>query len=290
MPALDIHALRIAALINRSSGSCDETCEAKVRAILRDAAVTPQEIGSVEGHDVNAALSRMVDLKPNVLIILGGDGTIRAAAEACGKAGIALIPLPGGTMNMLPKAIYGERNWEEALRDTLAAPALRPVGGGEVDGHRFFCAGIFGSPALWAEVREAARTNRVFDVIRKARDAFRRRFSRKIGYRFGSSLAGNAEAVTALCPLISASLPSHAGMLEAAALDLESSVEAFRLAVNALFADWRDDASVSRAPTAKIELFARMKIPAILDGEIVTLPRRVEVRYVERCFDAMAPR
>lgn len=290
MPPLDIHTLRIAALINRSSGSCDETCQQAVRAALSDAAVVAVQIECVEGHQVNAALSRMVNLKPDVLIILGGDGTIRAAAETCGRAGIALIPLPGGTMNMLPKAIYGDRSWEQALRDTLVAPVLKPIGGGEVDGHRFFCAGIFGSPALWAEVREAARANRLFDVFRKARDAFRRRFSRKIGYRFGPSLAGNAEAVVILCPLISASLPSHTDKLEAAALDLKSSIEAFRLALNSLFAGWRNDASVSRAPAAKVALSSRTKIPAILDGEIVTLPRRTEVRYLERCFDALAPR
>ena len=60
--------------------------------------------------------------------------------------------------------------------------------------------------------------------------------------------------------------------------------------VNSLFAGWRDDQSVSRAPAAEIALSSRTKIPAILDGEIVTLPRRTEVRYVERCFDVLAPR
>lgn len=289
MPSLDLHVLRIAALINRSSGSCGEACEDVLRGILAETAVTPVEIASVEGREVDAALRRIVASAPDVLIVLGGDGTIRAAAEVCGKAKIALIPLPGGTMNMLPKAIYGERTWQQALADTLAAPALRPVGGGEVEGHRFFCAGIFGSPALWAEVREAARARSVLGVLRKSRDAFRRRFSRTVRYRFGTSLAGEAEAVAVLCPLISASLSSQARALEAAALDLQSSVDAFRLAVNALFADWRNDASVCTAPAAAIALSSRAAIPAILDGEIVTLQRRARIRYVEHCFDAIVP-
>jgi diacylglycerol kinase family enzyme len=287
MPSTNLRA--IAALINRSSGSCGGDCEERLRAILAEAGVAPVEIASVAGGEVDAALGRMRALKPDVLVVLGGDGTIRAAAETCGKAGIALIPLPGGTMNMLPKAIYGARDWEQALRDTLAAPVLKPVGGGEVEGLRFFCAGIFGSPALWAEVREAARANRALDVLRKARDAFRRRFSRKVGYRFGPKLAGKAETVAVLCPLISASLSSQARVLEAAALDLQSSIDAFRLAVNALFADWRSDEKVTTASTATVELSSPTKIPAILDGEIVTLPRRTRVRYVERCFDALAP-
>lgn len=286
---LDLKSLRIAALINRSSGSCDATCEETMRAILSGAGVTPAELACVDGHEVEAALGRVLASKPDVLIVLGGDGTIRAAAQRCGKAGIALIPLPGGTMNMLPKAIYGARDWKQALTDTLATPVLKPVGGGEVGDLRFFCAGIFGSPALWAEVREAARANRALEVFRKARDAFRRRFSRKVGYRFGPRLAGEAETVAVLCPLISASLSADAGTLEAAALDLRSSADAFRLAVNALFADWRSDEKVTTAPVSTVELSSRTKIPAILDGEIVTLPRRAQVRYVARCFDALAP-
>ncbi|MBV9990346.1 MAG: NAD(+)/NADH kinase [Alphaproteobacteria bacterium] len=291
MPSLDLGASRIAALINLSSGSCGADCEKRLRAVLAEASLAPADVACVEGRDVDGALRRIAQARPDVLIVLGGDGTIRAAAERCGKAGIALVPLPGGTMNMLPKAIYGARDWPQALADTLAAPVLKPVGGGEVDGKRFFCAGIFGSPALWAEVREAARANRALDMIRKARDAFRRRFSRKVGYRFGPGpdLTGEAETVAVLCPLISASLPSQARTLEAAALDLQSSIDAFRLAVNALFADWRRDETVTAAPATTVELSSRTKIPAILDGELVTLPRRVQVRYVERCFDALAP-
>lgn len=293
MPSLDLGASRIAALINLSSGSCGVDCEERLRAVLAGASLAPADVACVQGHDVDAALHRIADSGPDVLIVLGGDGTIRAAAERCGKAGIALVPLPGGTMNMLPKAIYGARDWPQALADTLAAPMLKPVGGGEVEGNSFFCAGIFGSPALWAEVREAARANRALDMIRKARDAFRRRFSRKVGYRFGAGpgpgLSGEAETVAVLCPLISASLPSQARALEAAALDLQSSIDAFRLAVNALFADWRRDDKVTAAPATTVELCSRTKIPAILDGELVTLPRRCKVRYVERCFDALAP-
>src|ERR1700743_1402107 len=151
MPSPDLKALRVAVLINRSSGSCGADCEDRLRAILGRAAIAPFEIANVEGGAVDAALGRLLASDPKVLIVLGGDGTIRAAAEKCGKAGVTLIPLPGGTMNMLPKAIYGERDWERALSDTLAGPALKTIGGGEVDGRRFFCAGIFGPPALWAE-------------------------------------------------------------------------------------------------------------------------------------------
>ena len=54
--------------------------------------------------------------KLEVLIVLGGDGTIRTAAEVCAEKGPYLIPLPGGTMNMLSRALYGDVAWEESLK------------------------------------------------------------------------------------------------------------------------------------------------------------------------------
>ena len=55
--------------------------------------------------------------KLEVLIVLGGDGTIRTAAEACSEEGPYLIPLPGGTMNMLPRALYGEGAYSSFPRE-----------------------------------------------------------------------------------------------------------------------------------------------------------------------------
>jgi hypothetical protein len=38
-----------------------------------------------------------------VLAVLAGDGTIRTAAEACTRTDTYLLPLPGGTLNMLSR-------------------------------------------------------------------------------------------------------------------------------------------------------------------------------------------
>ena len=88
--------------------------------------------------------------KLEVLIVLGGDGTIRTAAEACAEKGSYLIPLPGGTMNMLPRALYGNVPWEEALEKTLTAPSIKVLSGGRIADKQFFIAAIVGAPALWA--------------------------------------------------------------------------------------------------------------------------------------------
>src|SRR4029453_4568855 len=85
-------------------------------------------------------LQRRPRRKLDVLGVLGGDGTIRTAAEICGAERSYLIPLPGGTMNMLAKALYGDLSWEDALDKTLASPSPKALSGGRVADKQFFIA------------------------------------------------------------------------------------------------------------------------------------------------------
>ena len=57
--------------------------------------------------------------KFDVIIVLGGDGTARHAAELAPRNGPPLVLLPGGTLNILPRALYGELAWPEALAAAL---------------------------------------------------------------------------------------------------------------------------------------------------------------------------
>src|SRR5437764_12494474 len=100
-----------------------------------------------EGDKMEQFFAEAVRQELEVLIVLGGDGTIRTAAEACAEKGSYLIPLPGGTMNMLPRALYGNVSWEEALKNTLAAPSLKVLSGGRIAGKQFLIAAIVGAPA-----------------------------------------------------------------------------------------------------------------------------------------------
>jgi diacylglycerol kinase family enzyme len=118
--------------------------------------------------------------KLEVLIVLGGDGTIRAAAETCAEKGSYLIPLLGGTMNMLPRALYGDVAWEESFKNTLAAPSLKVLSGGRIAGKQFLIAAIMGAPALLAEPRESLREGNIVNAIEKRSVAFRKMFKTKI--------------------------------------------------------------------------------------------------------------
>ena len=288
---------RIEIVANERSGSVGPGGAAEAEALVR-------ELG-FEAHarvlDPDAlveGLKAALDTRPDLLVVLGGDGTAGAAAALCGPFGPLLAPLPGGTMNMLPHAIYGRRDWKSALRMILEDGRERPVGGGEVGGRGFYVAAVLGNPALWAPAREALRAGQFWRAVDRALYAWRRCFRRKLRFSLDGAPHRKAESLALLCPLISLDLPDDAGALEAAAIDPRSWGDVLRLGLEALVrpligpapgGGWRADPAVTTSRCHEGRAYARRHIHAIIDGEPVRLPRTVQIRFRSVAFRALAP-
>jgi diacylglycerol kinase family enzyme len=272
---------------NVASGSVGRTAPAEVEAILSDYGLAAH-VWAPEPHDITRCLRAAVDKAPDLLIVLAGDGTARAAAELCGPDGPLIAPLPGGTMNMLPHAVYGLRPWPAALRLALEQGYEQTIGGGEVEGHDFLVAGIFGSPALWAPAREAARFGKPKLAWLRARRAMRRAFQGRLRYRLDGAPREKAEALVFMCPLTSRALSSDDTALEAAALDVHGTADLLRLGLHALTGDWRQDPGVEVSRCQSARVWAAQGIPALLDGELVRLKAQAHVRYTQRVARILA--
>jgi diacylglycerol kinase family enzyme len=269
---------RVEVIANIASGSVGKTAPDEIAKILSDYGVSANVRAPV-GDALAAELRAAVDAAPDLLIVLAGDGTARAAAELCGPKGPMIAPLPGGTMNMLPHAIYGVRPWQEALKLALDQGFEQAIGGGEVAGHSFLVAAILGSPALWAPAREAARHGQPKLAFLRARRAVRRAFSGRLRYSLDAGPREKAEALIFMCPLTSRALDNTEQALEAAALDVHGAADIFRVGLHALAGDWRaaPNVQVTRCQTARV--WASQGIPAILDGETVQLKTLTDLRY-----------
>lgn len=279
---------RIEVVANVASGSVGPDVRERVEAIVAEAGLNAR-VETPECADLNTCIRRSIDRNPDLLVIIAGDGTARTAAEMAGMDGPLVAPLPGGTMNMLPRALYGDRDWETALRDTLKDGHVRPVGGGEVGGHRFYVGALLGAPALWALAREAVR-DRKFDLaFRRARRATRRAFTGRLRFSIEGGPLQKAEALSLMCPLVSRGLDDEDPVLEAAALSPEGAADAVRLGVRTLVGNWRQDPSVEVFRCRYAHAWAAGMIPASVDGEPIRLPRSVEIRYLPEAFRALAP-
>lgn len=279
---------RISVLVNPLSGSVGPRAIGELEAILSEYPLA-SEVVSLEDGGFDAQVEKAFAGKPDVIFVLAGDGTAGTVASKAGPKGPLVAPLPGGTMNMLPKALYGTTDWKLALRQALEAGVPRPVAGGTVEGQAFFCAAILGSPALWAPAREAMRTGKLRKAWLYGRRALRRAFSGRLRYSLDGSDRRKTEALVLISPMISAAMDEPVG-LEAAAMDPTDTSQAFRLAANALFSDWRLDPSVSTRPARRIEAWGRSKIPAVVDGEPMLLPHETVITFIPKAFMALAPR
>jgi diacylglycerol kinase family enzyme len=282
--------MRVEVIANIASGSVGKDAPARAEAILAEHGVEGLIHAPAEG-ELNACLRAAIDRRPDALLIVAGDGTARAAAEMAGPDGPLIAPLPGGTMNMLPHALYGAIPWPEAMTNCLkdGGGKARMISGGEINGRVFFVAAILGSPALWADAREAARAGRADLALMRAQRALRRAFSSRLRYVLDGRPKGKTEALSLMCPLVSAELHEDEQALEAAALDPTSALDIFRLGISTVTGNWRNDPSVIVGRCRVGKVWAGGRIPAILDGEPVRLDDSVSIRFRPKAFRALVP-
>lgn len=279
--------LKVGAIINTSSGGCDLDSEEKMLAQLKSAEIVGAKIWCGEADQTARAFAEAARQKLEVLIVLGGDGTIRTAAEACAEKASYLIPLPGGTMNMLPRALYGDVSWEEALKNTLARPSVKALSGGRVADKRFFVAAIVGAPSLWVELREAIREGDFLDAIKKGTVAFQKMFETKVQYLISGEMTGEAEGLALICPLISEEMSDSEQALEAAVIDVDRAAEVIGLVTAAAFGKWRHNKNVFLTRTKRVGVESTKDIPARLDGERVNLGRSAQIEFVSKAVNVI---
>lgn len=284
----DARLERVIILVNPLSGSVGPNAADEAAALLSEYPCQA-EVVSLDGPRMSEQIDEALAAKPDVLFVLAGDGTARSVAARAGADGPLIAPLPGGTMNMLPKALYGTADWKAALKLALEEGAPQPVAGGEVEGEAFYCAAILGSPALWAPAREAIREGKLKMAWTYGRRALKKAFTGRVRYSLDGAERQKAEALVLISPLISKAMDKADG-LEAAAMNTTDAAQAFRLAAHALFDDWRQDPNVTAKPARRIVAEARSRIPAVIDGEPMLLGREATVTFLPRAFMALAPR
>ena len=286
-PAAVRRIRRVEAVVNPASGSVGPGAAERLEMLLAEHGFAVR-VCEAEPKDIATAVRAAVSAAPDLVITLAGDGTAGLAAALAGPNGPLVAPLPGGTMNMLPHAIYGPGAWPEALAHMLSSGVERSVSGGEVEGHTFYVAAILGAPALWAKAREAMRARRLSVALARGRYALRRAFSGSLRYSLDEREERRTEALMLMCPLVARGVDDE-DAFEVSALDPKNAADAFRLGFNALRGAWRDDPVVTVERVLEARASARGHIPAVLDGEPVRLPPSVTVRFIPSAFRTLAP-
>jgi diacylglycerol kinase family enzyme len=155
--------VKILLLVNSSASSVT----ARARVVIRKALSADHEVTLAEttrrGHATRLAMGAAAT-GTDVVVVLGGDGTLNEAANGLAGTGTALAPLPGGSTNVFARQLGLPDDPIEATGDLLAAldaDTIRPIGLGVVNGRYFlFHVGIGFDAELVAQVERRAALKR----------------------------------------------------------------------------------------------------------------------------------
>lgn len=242
-------------LANRASHSTDDGRIAALEAALIDAGATIAGNSDFPREDApTAAALAGID----TLVVMGGDGTLGSASAAAKGWDGQFLAIPGGTMNLLPKALHGDATLEAIVAAAVSGrlvhvPVVRAAG------ETSFCRIIIGPMTRWARTRENARSGRIWRVWQSLRLALAR------GFLGGVKVAGHPGRHPGV--LI---MPGEQG-LEAALFSGTGLVDAMAVAVNWLLNDWRDAASVSAFMVPELVVGRRSTLRCLFDGELKRL-------------------
>lgn len=126
-------------LVNSSASSVT----ARARVVIQKALSADHDVALAEtsrrGHATRLARDA-AGRGTDVVVVLGGDGTLNEAANGLAGSACALAPLPGGSTNVFARTLGLPNDPIEAtgvLLDALARRSVRSIGLGSVDGRSF---------------------------------------------------------------------------------------------------------------------------------------------------------
>lgn len=293
---------KIALVVNEAAGTASSTDVSRVVTLVKDALPeTEVDVASVAPQDLEPALDKAFAGTPDVVVVFGGDGTARSAAKRALAAQVPIAPLPGGTMNVLAKLVFGHADLAQAIREL---PTCKTTGLdiGMVGGEPFFLSAAFGFAGPMARFRESMRPPRQISEVMSAAFTCARALGPSLRggvkwRRAGAKWHYAQTLVVALGSLERVLTPEeeavHTGeLLQAAALRLRSMWDVAKLGGDAVrLRDWRELNQLTLVAARRIEVELRSKRPlAVLDGEPIRLSHASEITVNEGALPVLAAR
>lgn len=280
-------------VVNNSAGSSAKFNEEILRTGSPGATF---DVESVPPEGLEAAFNKAFAAKPTAVIVVGGDGTARTAAVRAVQTGIPIIPMPGGTMNVLPKIIFGHDDMARAMADL---PRLQPqaLDVGRVGGELFFLSVAFGLAGPMARVREAARSKNKLKRMWEAGSTFFRSVGPSLHHRVHWRKPGDkwrkvhslVIAIGDIDRILSPDTEDHGSRFEVVALKVKSVWQMLTFGISFVAGDWRNSKNLKMVRARSVELKLPGRRPlAVLDGEPMRLSHVGEVTLERNALPVLA--
>ncbi|WP_051279583.1 diacylglycerol/lipid kinase family protein [Hellea balneolensis] len=258
-------------IINTAAGSTSDITP-DIIAMFKDNNYPKPYVHLCDPSELTAALTTVETDGTDLLVIYGGDGTCKAGAVTARKLGIPLIPLPGGTMNMLPRAVFGLTDWHKALELALSCDKPRWQAAGLINENIFFCGAILGDPITMAEARESLREGHVVEAVKHIPEIISA-ISDGEEFEFkadGKIAAKHANGLQIYCPYMTEGA-NVADAFEIASVPQLSISNLVEIGGRAIAQNWRESPHIKTALVSNVEITGQGAFDILLDGERETI-------------------
>lgn len=267
LPRVWLAMERVWFITNRASGTATPgKCEA-LEAVFeeRGLALAGRTDFPDEAIPSEAELARA---GADTIVLFAGDGTINATLCKLAEWDGGFLILPGGTMNLLAKALHDSLDPAEIIHAAHEGGRPVPLPYAEAGPHRAFAGLIVGPAAHWGHAREAIREGKAKQVVRLVAKAWRRTFGKGLRITGVTGMTRRYQAVF-IHPAEQA--------LEVAAIDARDIRSIVELGWDWLTGDWIAARAVTYRRASRIRLAARRPVLALFDGEPETLAPDAEI-------------
>lgn len=199
----------------------------------------------------------------DTVVLFAGDGTINAAACLLSNWEGGILILPGGTMNLLAKALHGDASAEDIVHAAhqeqrrIALPLI------EAGKHRAFVGLILGPAASWVHAREMVRAGRLVGLTRAVGHAWSRTFGRGVRVAGAPGLARDAQAIF---------IKPDNDRIRLTAVNARDWASIGKLGWGWVTGDWVAAAAVTEVVAPSVRVLGFKPVLALFDGE----PQRLE--------------
>lgn len=277
--------MKLGVLVNPMSGSVPVDAEMLLRAAAEEAGFAV-DVTLAEADQLKDAVRTCAQSKCDVLGVWGGDGTIACALETLGAAGVPVLPLPGGTMNLLHRRVHGIAegapiDWRDCFSRAMSDGKIMEISAGCLnDERRFYVGALFGELAGLSRAREAIREGKPIEAAEKATDVGAFDLETRLAFH---EIRGEETGMEGKATALAAFVPEDGGdNLEIGWINPDNLAQLAGLGFEIALGDWRSASGVEyhRWPSLRIFHTHEDEIEATLDGEPLRVPTASLLRIV----------
>lgn len=276
-------------IVNMQAGSTSDV-SADMRDIFTRHGFDDPTIQNLDADELGPALSKLSAKTTDLLVIYGGDGTCKAGAIAARREGIPLIVLPGGTMNILPNALYRTMDWKTALEIALKTKTPRWIPCGHVNDEVFFVGLLMGDPVIMADMRENIREGQLLEATRKIPDVMAS-ISQGENFEYyadGKPFQSDANILNVLCPIDPKVSPTETRFEFSAAPNM-SFMDIIDIGTTALIDGWKNSELIETGIAEKLTIRGQGDFNTLLDGEPARISCPITITLDPRGVKVLAP-